>query len=106
MPYDIAYTWNLKYGTDDLIYRYRYRSQPRRADLWLPGGEGMGWTGSLGLVGENCYTWNGWAMGPTVQPRELCDWVPLLYNRNWRNIINQLYFNKYIYNLDEIDNFI
>ena len=22
------------------------------------------------------------------------DWVTLLYNRNWHNIVNQLYFNK------------
>ena len=26
--------------------------------------EGVGWTGSLGLVVANCYMWNGWAMGP------------------------------------------
>ena len=26
-------------------------------------GEGMGWTGSLGLVDANCYIWNGWAVG-------------------------------------------
>ena len=22
------------------------------------------------------------------------DWVPLLYSRNWHNIVNQVYFNK------------
>ena len=25
--------------------------------------EGVGWIGSLGLVDEKCYIWNGWAMG-------------------------------------------
>ena len=23
----------------------------------------------------------------------MCDWVTLLYSRNWYNIVNQLYFN-------------
>ena len=23
----------------------------------------------------------------------MCDWVTLLYSRNWLNIVNQLYFN-------------
>ena len=27
------------------------------------GGEGVGWTGSLGLVSGNYYIKNGWAMG-------------------------------------------
>ena len=24
----------------------------------------------------------------------VCDWVTLLYSRNWHNNVNQLYFNK------------
>ena len=24
----------------------------------------------------------------------VCDWVTLLYSRNWHNIVNQLYFNN------------
>ena len=24
----------------------------------------------------------------------ICDWITLLYSRNWHNILNQLYFNK------------
>ena len=41
--------WNLKYGTDEPIYRTEIDSQIWRADLWLPRGrgEGVGWTGSL-----------------------------------------------------------
>ena len=25
------------------------------------------------------------------------DWVPLLYSRNWHNIVNQLYFNNFFF---------
>ena len=31
---------------------------------------------------------------PIVQHRKLCDWVTVLYNRNLRNKVNQLFFNK------------
>ena len=76
------------------------RSWPRRADLWFPGGgedccsQGKGeeveWMGSLQF-----YIWNGWVVGPYYTAQgTVCDWVTLLYNRNWRNIVNQLYFNK------------
>ena len=30
-----------------------------------------------GLGDTNCYTWNGWAMGPIVQHREMCVIGPL-----------------------------
>ena len=33
--------WNLKYGTDEPIYRTETDSQTWRADLWLPRGRGM-----------------------------------------------------------------
>ena len=26
----------------------------------------------------------------------ICDWVTLLYSKYWRNVVNQLYFNKKI----------
>ena len=46
-------------------------------------GEGVGWTGSLGLLNANCYIWNGWARGPYYTAQgTVCDWVTLLYNRN------------------------
>ena len=34
--YHITYMWNLKYGTDEPIYRIETVSQTWRADLWLP----------------------------------------------------------------------
>ena len=55
----ISYMWNLKYGTDEPIYRTETHrdSQTWRADLWLPRGswERVGWTGSLRLVNTNYY---------------------------------------------------
>ena len=57
-------------------------------------GEGVGQTGSLGLVDANCYIWNGWAMESyCIAQGTVYDWVTLLYNRNW-SIVNQLHFNK------------
>ena len=50
IPNDITYMWNLKYGTDDPIYRTD--SQIWRTYLK---GKKMGWTGSLGLMDANYY---------------------------------------------------
>ena len=49
IPYDITYMQNLKNDTNELIYETD--SQTYRTDLWLPRGkgEGVGWTGNLGL---------------------------------------------------------
>ena len=61
IPYGIAYMWNLKYGTNELMYKRETDSQTQKTDLWLPRerGEGMGGTGSLELVDENYYIQNG-----------------------------------------------
>ena len=50
--HDITYMWNLKYGTNELIYKTETDSQIQRKDLCLPRGR-EGWTGSLGLVDAN-----------------------------------------------------
>ena len=58
----LAYTWNLKYGTNEPIYRRDSDSQTQRSDLWLLGigvGEGEEWTGNLGFVDANDYIQNG-----------------------------------------------
>ena len=39
IPYNITYMWNLKYGTDEPIYKTN-NSQTWRTDLWLPRGRG------------------------------------------------------------------
>ena len=47
--------WNLKYDTNEPIYKTKTDSQTQRADLWLPRGrrEGEGLTGSLELGDAN-----------------------------------------------------
>ena len=47
------------------------------------------------FLDANCYIWNGWAMGSYCTAQgNVCDWVTLLYNRTWWNIVNQLHFNN------------
>ena len=49
--YDITSMWNLTCGTHELIYRTEIDSRTWRTDSWLlrEKGEGVGWTGSLGV---------------------------------------------------------
>ena len=37
--HDIAYMWNLKNGTNELIYKTEIGSQMQKTNLWLPGGK-------------------------------------------------------------------
>ena len=52
IPYDITFMWNLKYGTDEPIYRTETDSQTWTSYLWFLRGEeeGVGWTGSSGWM--------------------------------------------------------
>ena len=47
--------WNLKYDTNEPIYKTETDSQTWRTDLWLPRERGLGEerTGSLGLADAN-----------------------------------------------------
>ena len=58
--YDITYTRNLKYYTNELIYETGTDSQAQRTGLWLPreGGTGEGQRESLGLADANDDTEN------------------------------------------------
>ena len=58
--------WNLKYGTNEPIYKTETDSQTWRIDCGCQGGmgKGVGWAGSLGLIGANDHISNG--QGPTV----------------------------------------
>ena len=38
---DITYMWNLKYGTNEPIYKTDTDSQTQRTYLWLQGGKGL-----------------------------------------------------------------
>ena len=76
--------WNIKYGTDDLIYK-------TETD------QGHG-EQACGCQGEGGREWDGWRFwawwaqsvtfvidgqwAPTVQHRKLYDWVTLQYNKN------------------------
>ena len=40
--YDITSMWNLKYGTNEAIYKTETDSQAKRTDLWFPRGRGVG----------------------------------------------------------------
>ena len=51
IPYDITYMWNLKYGTNEPIYKTETDSQTYRMDLWLPGCQGRG-VGGRGMDWE------------------------------------------------------
>ena len=42
--------WNLKYGTDESIYRTDIDSQTQTKNLWLSRGRGREW-GGLGVQG-------------------------------------------------------
>ena len=55
IPYNITYTWNLKYGTNEPIYRNRNRLTDIENTLVVAKGEreGVEWTGSLGLIDAN-----------------------------------------------------
>ena len=56
--------WNLKYDTNDPIYRTETDSQTQRTYLWLPRerGERVGGTESLGLADANYDIQSGEAM--------------------------------------------
>ena len=85
-PYDITYLWNLKYGTDDPIYKTETNHSSEEQTCDSQGrGERVGWMGSSRFWDANCYIWNGWAVGPysiAQGTKTVCDWVTLLYNRN------------------------
>ena len=61
IPYDITYTWNLIYGTNEPPYRKKKNlmGMENRLVVAKGEGEGVGWTGSLGLVDTKCCIWTG-----------------------------------------------
>ena len=55
IPYDITYIWNLVYGRNEPIYRSETDSHTWRLVVAKGEGEGVGWTGSLGVEDANYY---------------------------------------------------
>ena len=63
IPYDIIYMWNLKYGTNEPIYKTETDSDVENRLVVAKGeGERVGWLGSLGLTDTNYCLRNGLAM--------------------------------------------
>ena len=67
--------WNLKYDTNELIYKTETDSQTERTGLWLPRGRGGEWRrDGLGVWDEQMQAIiyrTDKQQGPTIQPREL-----------------------------------
>ena len=55
VPYDITYTWNLIYGTNEPSHRKENHGLGEQTCEE----EGVGWTGNLGLIDANYCLWNG-----------------------------------------------
>ena len=62
IPYDITYIWNLTYYTMKLSTKKKIMDLKNRLVVAKGEGEGVGWTGSLGLIDADCCLWNGRAM--------------------------------------------
>ena len=70
MPY-ITSMWNLKYDTNELIYRAETDSQTQRTDLWLPRGGGRDGLGVWDYQMQTIIYRMNKLQGPTVKHREL-----------------------------------
>ena len=59
--YYIVYIWNLKYNTNEHIYKRETDLHTQRTDSWWPVEEGVrqGRVGSLGLADTSCYIQHG-----------------------------------------------
>ena len=66
-PYDITYLWNLKYGTDDPIYKTETNHISEEQTCDSQGrGERVGWTGSSRLGMQTVIFGMDGQWGPTV----------------------------------------
>ena len=57
----ISHIWILVYGTNEPFHRKETRGLENRFVVAKEEGEGVGWTGSLGLIDADYCLWNGWA---------------------------------------------
>ena len=57
IPYDITYMWNVKYDTNELIYKTETDSDIENQTYGCQRADrvGEGWIGSLGLADANYY---------------------------------------------------
>ena len=61
ISYDITYIWNLIYSTNEPIHRKETRGLGEQTCGCRGGGrgEGVGWTGNLGLIEAKHCIWSG-----------------------------------------------
>ena len=60
IPYDITYTWNLIYGTNETsFHKKKLMDLENRLVVAKWEEEGVGWTGSLGLINVKYCIWSG-----------------------------------------------
>ena len=59
VPYDITYIWNLIFSTIESFHRKENHGLGEEACGCQGRGEGVGWMGSLGLIYEDYFLWNG-----------------------------------------------
>ena len=59
IPYDITYIWNLIYSTNEPFHRKETHGLGEKTCGCQGEGEGVGWTGNLGLIDANYCLWNG-----------------------------------------------
>ena len=96
IPYDITYLWNLKYGTNEPIYKtetdHGHGEQTCGCQGWETGGGGMDGEFVVGGCQLLHLKWMG--IEVLLNSTGKCVWLSYFANnRNWRNIVNQPYFN-------------
>ena len=74
--------WNLKYNTNELIYKIETDSQTQRTDLWLlrVRGIGEGWIGNLGSADANYSIQMDKQEGPIMQCRNYIQYPVIHHN--------------------------
>ena len=76
--------WNLKCGTNELIYKTETVSETERIDLWFTRGRERDGLGSLGLVDAICTFRMDKQQGPVEKYREL---YSITYDKpEWKRI--------------------
>ena len=79
--------WNLKYDTNELIYKAETDSQTQKSNLWLPKGMGVG-RDKLGVWDQQIQTttYKLDKQGPTVQHSRIENIQYPVINQNKKNM--------------------
>ena len=99
--YHVSLTYRI-WNTEQMIQSKTKKQKQitaKKSHLGVPGKEKRrewGWMGILGVFwNANCYVWNRWAARCYCTAQgNVWNWVTSLYNRPWRNTVNQRDFNN------------